>query len=399
MSGEQQYLSKCLERLVSQVAIRKMFEEGNRLKKLHGEENVFDFSIGNPVIDPSDEFKVALKRAVDEAKPGAHKYMVSAGYPETRTAVADSVGRFFGIEGLSDQHVCMSSGTAGAFNVVVKATCDPGDEIIVPLPIFLDYHNYVENHACKVVPVQSTDTFDLDVQAIEAGITDKTRAIVICSPNNPTGRILSKESVAALGAMLNKLNETRENIIYLMNDQVYQRLTFKGEMEPIFKHCKHSFVVSSFSKDLSLAGERLGYILVNPACPNASQLVQALAICIRILGYVNAPATMQRAIAKACDCVVDLDWYVQRRDAIYKGILEAGIECVEPQGGFFLFPKIPAGVSDEKFLDELQKRNVLCVPGAAFGLPGYFRLSYACELKTIQNAIPKFKEAVEACKN
>ena len=374
--------------------IRKMFEEGARLKQEHGAGNVFDFSLGNPNLDPNPAVKNAIVQAAQATTSGIHGYMPNAGFPDVRAAVAQKIGQAEGVD-IDENRVVMTVGAGGALNVVLKTFLNPGDEVVVPKPFFVEYVFYADNHGGKAVLVPTTDDFSLDLGAIEEAINSNTAAVLINSPNNPTGKVYPEEQVNGLGELLARKSKELGRTIVLISDEPYRAITYEGVTVPsILKAYPDSVVVTSFSKDLSLAGERLGYIAINPEMENAPLAMDGLVLCNRILGFVNAPALMQRAVRESLHDVVDVSVYKRRRDRLYSALTSFGYECVKPEGAFYLFPKSPIE-DDVKFVAHLQKKLVLTVPGSGFGGPGYFRISYCVSDETIEGSMAGFEEAIK----
>lgn len=370
--------------------IREMFEEGARLSEIHGCDKVFDFSIGNPNLEPPEEFQRVLEELVADRSPGRHGYMSNAGYPETRAAVAEYLSADQGVE-LCGDHVVMTVGAGGALNVILKAILDPGDEVIVPLPYFMEYTFYVDNHGGRLKPVASRPDFDLDVEQIESAIGPSTRAVLINSPHNPTGRIYPAESLVALGELLRRKSAVMGRIIYLISDEPYRRIVYDGNRVPaVMAAYENTMIASSYSKELSLAGERIGYAAANPAIRDIRALMEGLVMANRILGYVNAPALMQRAVARLQGVSVDITPYQRNRDLLCDTLSGAGFEVFKPQGAFYLFPKSPIA-DDVAFCRELQEQLVLVVPGSGFGLAGYFRMAYCVAPHVVDGAVPALR--------
>lgn len=375
--------------------IRKMFEEGNRLKAQFGEDNVFDFSIGNPDLPPPAEFYKVLNKLISERKEGSHGYMSNAGFQETRQAVAEIVTREQEIKVQAD-HIVMTCGAAGGLNTALKTILNPGDQVIVPKPYFVEYGFYTQNHNGEMILVNTNNDFSLNVDNIKAAINEKTRAVLINSPNNPTGKVYSENEIKALSSILVKYTKTYNRPIYLLSDEPYRKIVYDGIHVPsILKNYDQSMIITSFSKTLSLAGERIGYIAVNPSCNGIDTLLSGLIFSNRILGYVNAPALMQRVIAELPDISVDVSIYKKRRDMLIDGLGDAGYKFSKPEGAFYFFCKSPLE-DDIKFVKLLQEHNILVVPGTGFGCPGYFRLSYAVKEKVIEKAIPGFRKALQS---
>ena len=374
--------------------IRKMFEEGARLKAEHGAENVFDFSLGNPNLKPPETFRSALQDAVMHAKTGDHGYMPNVGYPHVRKSLADYLCSEQGVE-ITENELIMTCGAAGALNVIMKAILDPADEVITPAPFFVEYTFYVDNHGGILKSVSTKSDFNLDLDAISAAITEKTKAVLINSPNNPTGQVYHKEKLEELGALLKEKSETLNRIIYLIADEPYRKIIYDGQLVPsIFKYYPDSIIANSYSKDISIPGERIGYLAVNPAASFKKDLLGGMALANRILGFVNAPALMQRVVASLQGERVDISAYARKRDILCDGLADCGYQFVRPAGAFYLFPKTPIP-DDVKFVQTLQREMILAVPGSGFGGPGHFRLAYCVDDETILNALPGFKQAMQ----
>jgi aspartate aminotransferase len=373
--------------------IRKMFEEGARLKALHGAENVFDFSLGNPNLTPPAAFKTALAETAAESGEGTHSYMPNVGYPFVRKAVADYLTGEQGVT-LTENEVIMTCGAAGALNVAFKTLLDPGDEVITPAPYFVEYNFYVDNHGGVMKTVPTLPDFNLDLPALAAAITAKTKVVLINSPNNPTGQIYSKESLAALGALLREKSQAFGRSIYLIADEPYRKIVYDGHAVPsIFAAYSESLIATSYSKDISVPGERIGFLAVHPQASAKTELLGGLALCNRILGFVNAPALMQRVIGKIQGVTVDLSQYEKNRKLFCEGLADAGYEFTVPAGAFYLFPRTPIA-DDVAFVRELQEELILVVPGSGFGGPGHFRIAYCCSEASIVKSLPGFKKVM-----
>ncbi|QGY40547.1 pyridoxal phosphate-dependent aminotransferase [Pseudodesulfovibrio cashew] len=376
--------------------IRKMFEEGIKLKKEFGEENVHDFSLGNPDLPPPATVKKALAELADQAdQPFFLGYMPNFGYPAVRERLAEEVSKEQGVSIPADSLV-ITCGAAGALNSVFRAVLNPGDEVLTPAPFFVEYGFYAENHGATLKPVPSKPlTFELDLEGIDAAITDKTRVIIINSPNNPSGAIYSREELDGLAAILNKHNAKRERPIYILADEPYRFLAFDGaEVPSLLDVYTYSIVCSSFSKNLSLAGERVGYACVNPAIEGKEKLMGAIIMANRILGFVNAPALAQKLLGKALGSSVDVSIYDRRRKAMAEVLDNAGYKYTMPKGAFYFFPEAPGG-DDIKFCATLQEEKILAVPGTGFGSPGYFRLAFCVGEDVILRAKDAFKRAMD----
>ena len=388
-------VSEKVHRLMQQSSgIRRMFEAGIALKQQYGEDKVFDLSLGNPVMEPPPQFREELKRLVDKPITGMHRYMPNAGYPETREAVAAGLKAQTGIP-FTMGEVIMTCGAAAALNVVLKAIVDPGDEVIFFAPYFVEYGFYCENHNAIPVVATTDDEFQPDLEALEGLITARTKAVLINSPNNPSGAVYSKERIEAIGTLLRRKSAQLSTEIFLISDEPYRQLIFDGLTYPhVFPHYEASISVYSHAKDLALPGERIGHIAVNPAYEGKVELVNGLILCNRILGFVNAPALMQHAIRVLQGVSVDVTEYQRKRDYLYGRLTEMGYNTFKPQGAFYMFPRSPVE-DDEAFVQELQRWNVLTVPGRTFGSPGFFRISYCLEDRVLEGSMVGFAEAAK----
>jgi aspartate aminotransferase len=367
--------------------IRKMFEEGERLRSIHGAANVFDFTLGNPNIEPPAAFEEAFRRLAAEPLPGMHRYMSNAGYDETRSAVATMLAEAAGLP-VAASHVVMTCGASGALNVVLKTILNPGEEVIILTPHFVEYKFYIDNHGGVPREVWTDrETFQLDLAAIEAAIGDQTRAIIINTPNNPTGVIYSAESLQRLGELVCRKERELERQIYVISDEPYARIAYDGRQVPnIFPHVDNAVIVTSHSKDLALPGERIGYLAANPRMTHVELFVEGAVFCNRTLGFVNAPALMQRLVAGLQRESVDVDDYRGKRDLLYDNLTAMGFSMVKPDGAFYLFPKSPLA-DDVAFVRLAQKHHLLLVPGAGFGAPGYFRIAYCVDRGMIERSL------------
>ncbi len=374
--------------------IRKMFEQGAALKAKFGANKVCDFSLGNPDLTPPKAFQDTLEKMAADKSAGIHSYMPNAGLPGVRQKVAEKAGQDHGVS-LSADHILLTCGAAGGLNIIFKALLNPGEEVIVPRPFFVEYGFYVDNHQGKLVPVDSMPDFSLDLDAIERAIGPATKAVLLNSPNNPTGVIYTREELGALAELLASKSRKLGRPIFLVSDEPYRRLTFSGqEVPPILAMYPHSIVTTSFSKDLSIPGERIGYVAVHPDAQDAQALLGALTLANRILGYVNAPALMQRVIGEVLDSCVDVGIYERRRDLFAQILQDADYEFMMPQGAFYFFPKSPVP-DDTKFVAALQEELILAVPGTGFGCPGHFRLAFCVEDEVIERSRDGFKRAME----
>jgi len=373
--------------------IRRMFEAGNVLRAKHGADKVCDLSLGNPDVEPPAEFQAALVEAVSARVARKHGYMPNAGYPDVRARVAAQASKEQGVA-LDGEHVIMSCGASGAMNSALKAILDPGAEVIASTPCFMEYISYVDNHGGTLVLTPSRPDFDLDVDAIQSRITDRTAALIINSPNNPTGRIYPEPTLRRLAAMLRAASERAGRAIYLLSDEPYRKLAYDGAQVPgVMALYPHSIVVTSYSKDLSLPGERIGFAAVNPAADDAGKLVDGIILATRILGYVNAPALMQRVICSLQGLSVDVEIYRRKRDLFCSALSSMGYQFAVPQGAFYIFPKAPGG-DDLAFVQALQEELVLVVPGRGFSLPGYFRIAYCVDTPVIERSLRGFERVI-----
>jgi len=375
--------------------IRKMFEEGIRLKKEFGEDAVHDFSLGNPDLPPPPAVKEALAELAGQAdQPFFLGYMPNFGYPDVRERLAREVSREQGVAVPADCLV-ITCGAAGALNAFFRAVLDPGDEVLAPAPFFVEYGFYAENHGASLITVPSRPlTFELDLAAIDAAITPRTRAVLINSPNNPTGAVYSRAELEGLAAILTRHSQGRDKPIFILSDEPYRFLAFDGaEVPSLLPVYPHSVVCSSFSKNLSMAGERIGYALINPAMEGREALVGAVIMANRILGFVNAPALAQRLLGRALGSSVDVAVYDARRKAMAKVLDAAGLRYTMPRGAFYFFPEAPGG-DDVAFCATLQEEKILAVPGTGFGYPGYFRLAFCVDEAVISRSADAFARAV-----
>ncbi|MBB5225233.1 pyridoxal phosphate-dependent aminotransferase [Treponema ruminis] len=377
--------------------IRKMFEEGIVLKKEHGEDNVFDFTLGNPDLDPPEKVIKAIQEEAKDVSHGCHGYMPNAGYPFVREAIAQKVSKEQGLP-LSGSNVIMTVGAASALNCVFKSILNPGDEVIVPAPFFAEYRHYAKNHGGILVEVPSKSDFSLDLEAIKSKLSEKTAAILINNPNNPSGKIYSEDEIKELAAILNENNNKTGRVTYLVCDEPYRAIVYDdAKVAPAFQFYDNTVIVSSFAKDLSLPGERIGYIAVNPKSHEPEEFIKAVTFSLRVLGCVNAPAFFQKVIAKSWDAQVDYSSYKVRRDKLMAILDKAGIEYFRPQGAFYLFCKVPANFKgdDGDFTDYLKKYLILAAPGSGFGGKGWFRLAYCVSEKTITGSEKAFCQAMK----
>ena len=376
--------------------IRKMFEEGIRLKQEYGEENVFDLSLGNPVIEPPEIVQNALVEAAKDTSPGLHRYMPNAGLQDVRAAIAESLSGECKLE-LSSNHLVMVCGAAGGLNITLKTLLDNGDEVIIFSPYFVEYLFYIDNHGGKAVPIKTNKDFSLDFDSLKSALNENTKAVIINSPNNPTGVVYSCEELKKLAKILKKHSNETGRSVYLVSDDPYKKITFDGvETANILEFYENSVYITSHSKDIALPGERIGFVAVHPQCDDADSLIVGLIFSNRVLGFVNAPALIQRVIKNVQGVTVDVGQYQKKRDFLYGELTRIGYEVVKPKGAFYFFPKAP--IFDEvEFAKKLAEEKVLVVPGRGFGCPGYFRISYCLTDSVLEGSIVGFESAFRAC--
>ncbi len=386
-------LSRRIERDIESASkIRKLFEEGIELKKIHGETNVADLSIGNPVVEPPEEFVDTVSGLIQQ-RAGMHRYMPNLGFPWVRAAVAEALTNQGYFEGLGPEHVMMCSGAAAGLNVVVKTILNPGENVIAVAPYFVEYRAYVENHGGELKVVSASEDFSLDVEKIEKAIDASTRAIIVNSPNNPTGVVYSRDNLLELADLLVRKKSREGKIIYVISDEPYREIIYDDKpFTSITTLYPESFMVYSFSKSLSIPGERIGYVAIHPGMDDSGPIMNGMAICNRVLGFVNAPALMQRAVA-GVGVQVDVNHYRVRRDRITKVLEESGYEFADPQGTFYLFVKCLG--EEEAFIEKAKETLLLVVPGSAFGHEGWFRIAYCVDDNTIELACRKLRELAE----
>ncbi|MCI8682774.1 MAG: pyridoxal phosphate-dependent aminotransferase [Lachnospiraceae bacterium] len=377
-------------------AIRAMFLEGKELAKRIGAENVYDFSLGNPMTPVPQQYNQAIIEAVQtENSLELHGYMDNAGYPETRRAVAGHLNQRFGTE-FEERHIVMTVGAAGALNVVFKTILDPGDEVLALAPYFGEYRGYTANHQGILREVKpDTDTFQPDLEDLKAKITPETKGIIINNPVNPTGVVYSEDTIQKIAAVLEEKQKEYGHEIYLVSDEPYRELVYDGNTVPFLtKYYDNTFVTYSFSKSLSIPGERIGYIAVSPQMADCDQAIQGLSVANRILGFVNAPSLMQKALITSLDARTDVDYYDRNRKLIYGKLTELGFTCVRPQGAFYLFLKSPEP-EEKKFVEAAKKHHILLVGGSAFSCPGYVRLAYCVSYEMLKRSLPAFETLAE----
>ncbi len=369
--------------------IRRMFEIGIQLRRERGPENVFDFTLGNPDVEPPEEVIAALRRVVAENRPRSHGYMPNGGFPEVRAAIARNLAARTGI-GFSGEDVLMTTGAAGAINIVLKSILDPGDEVILLNPYFPEYRFYVENHGGRVVPVETGECFQPDVARIAAALTPRTKALILNSPNNPTGVVYG-------APVLQQLNQIIRDPVLVISDEPYRPLIFDGLEPPeTVRLIERSVIAWSWSKAMAIAGERIGYLAIPPHLSEAAGLRNACTFANRILGYINAPAIWQWVVAKVQDATVDVTEYQAKRDLLCEALAGMGYEVQPPQGSYYVFPRTPIP-DDVAFIRLLQDEGILAVPGAGFGRSGYMRLSITIPKADLERSLPGFERAIRKC--
>ena len=388
-------ISKNIENIISGSSfIRKMFEEGARMKAEFGAENVYDFSLGNPNVPPPEKFNEILRETVSTCGLDDHCYMPNTGYPMVCGSVAEYLAKEQKAP-VTEKEILMTCGASGALNVGLKAILDPGDEVLTPIPCFVEYKFYADNHGGILKTVPTKPDFELDPDAIAAAITEKTKAFLINSPNNPTGQVYSEESLKTLGGILEEKGKQHNRTIYLISDEPYRKIVYDGVNVPsIFAAYKESIIGTSYSKDISIPGERIGFIAVNPAATHHDALLAAMTVANRILGYVNAPALMQRVVACMQGMSVDIAEYARKRELLCNGLESFGYDFIKPPGTFYLFPKSPIP-DDVEFVNALKDERILVVPGSGFNGPGYFRIAFCVDDATIKNSMPGFEKAIK----
>ena len=376
--------------------IRAMFEEGKRLAGIYGAENVFDFSLGNPSVEPPIEIKEALLQIINGESPNlVHGYMNNSGYEDVREKIAEHINHNFQTAFHSD-NIIMTVGAAGGLNVILKTIINPGDEVIVFAPFFGEYRNYISNFDGKLVAITpNTVDFQPNLAEFEQKITQNTKAVIVNTPNNPTGVVYSEKTIIELADILNRKQKEFGTSIYLISDEPYRELAYDGvEVPYLTKYYNNTIIGYSFSKSLSLPGERIGYLVIPEQIDDYKNMVEAANVANRILGYVNAPSLIQRAVAKCLEAKVDIELYNRNRELLYNNLISYGYQCVKPEGAFYLFVKA-LEEDDKAFAEAAKKHNLLIVPGSSFGCPGYCRIAYCVDYNMIERALPKFKKLAE----
>lgn len=374
-------------------AVRMMFEEGNRLRGIYGPDKVYDFSLGNPSVPAPECVKEAIIELVNEEEPTLlHGYMSNAGFEDVRQTIAESLNRRFGTS-FAAKNLIMTVGAASGLNVILKTLLNPGEEVVVFAPYFLEYSNYIRNYDGKIVEVSpDTATFQPNLAELEQKITANTKAVIVNTPHNPTGVVYSEETIKKLASILEQKQKEFGSMIYLISDEPYRELAYDGvEVPYLTKYYANTIVGYSYSKSLSLPGERIGYLVIPDEVDGSEEMITAATIANRILGSVNAPSLIQKVIKKCVDAEVDVAAYDKNRIALYEGLKECGFECIKPQGAFYLFVKSPVE-NEKEFCETAKKYNILMVPGSSFACPGYVRLAYCVSYATIINSLPEFKK-------
>lgn len=374
--------------------IRKMFEEGAALRAQLGADNVYDYSLGNPMGEPPARFINALKKSLSDPTPGTHSYMPNAGYLSVRNTLAHHLKAEFDLP-IEGKNLVMTVGAAGALNVALKTLVNPGETVIIFAPYFVEYGFYIDNIGAVRRIVETDVDFNLNLDAIDMALDASVKALILNTPNNPTGRVYPEKTLKQLGELLESRSREFGHPIYILSDEPYKRIVYDGVTVPcMLKMHRDTLICTSYSKELAIPGERLGYVLVNPEIPDAQLISDGLTFCNRILGFVNAPALMQRGLEAAIDAIVDISQYVENRALLLESLRSYGYDIVTPEGAFYLFPRSP--IDDEvEFIQELKKERILAVPGRGFGRKGYFRLSYCVTRKMIEDSLPGFKRAIE----
>ena len=374
-------------------AVRMMFEEGNRLRGIYGPDKVYDFSLGNPSVPAPECVKEAIIELVNEEEPTLlHGYMSNAGFEDVRQTIAESLNRRFGTS-FAAKNLIMTVGAASGLNVILKTLLNPCEEVVVFAPYFLEYSNYIRNYDGKIVEISpDTATFQPNLAELEQKITANTKAVIVNTPHNPTGVVYSEETIKKLASILEQKQKEFGSVIYLISDEPYRELAYDGvEVPYLTKYYANTIVGYSYSKSLSLPGERIGYLVIPDEADGSEEVITAATIANRILGSVNAPSLIQKVIKKCVDAEVDVAAYDKNRIALYEGLKECGFECIKPQGAFYLFVKSPVA-NEKEFCEAAKKYNILMVPGSSFACPGYVRLAYCVSYETIINSLPEFKK-------
>lgn len=385
-------IAKNMENLVeNNSTIREMFEEGKRLASIYGKDNIYDFSLGNPSVKVPNEFNETIKEMVDSKDIDIiHGYMSNSGFEDVRKSIANSINNRFNMD-FDENNIIMTSGAAGGLNIVLKTILNPDDEVLVLVPYFMEYRNYIKNYNGKFVEVNCKENFEPNLEDLKSKITDKTKAIIINNPNNPSGVVYLEDT---LKEIINIIEEA-QNTIYIISDEPYREIVYDGNIvQYIPKLYKNTFVVYSYSKSLSIPGERIGYVAFSKEIEDYERTFSSLTIANRILGFVNANSLLQKVIGKCADLTADLEEYTKNRDLLFNGLTSLGFNAFKPQGAFYLFLKSP--VLDEKeFVKKAKEYNILMVPGSSFAYPGYVRLAFCVDSKMIEKSLNEFKKLAD----
>ena len=390
---------KMVDLVANSSVIRAMFEEGKQMAAKYGAENVYDFSLGNPSVEPPQEIKDAIVEIVEQEKPMlVHGYMSNSGYEDVRGTVAEFLNKTHGTN-FGAHNILMTVGAAGGLNVILKTLLNPGDEVIVFAPFFGEYRNYVKNYDGTLVVVPAnTQNFQPDLKEFAKALSEKTKAVIVNTPNNPTGVVYSEKTIMAMSELMYKAQDAFGTSIYLIADEPYRELVYDGlEVPYLTKYYENTIVGYSYSKSLSLPGERIGYLVMPDELEDGDVIREAANVANRILGFVNAPSLMQRVVGKCINASVDVEIYNRNRELLYGTLSEYGYEMVKPQGAFYLFIKA-LEEDDKAFVQRAKKYNLLLVPGSSFGCAGYVRLAYCVDYNMIQRALPAFKKLAEEYK-
>jgi aspartate aminotransferase len=387
-------ISKYISQAMEQSSwIRRMFEVGREMKISYGAENVYDLSLGNPILDPPLEFFRVFQKIASNTSSGKHRYMSNAGFEDVREKVALYL-RQKNLLNTEMKHIIMSCGAGGAINVILKTILDPGEEVIIMAPYFSEYIFYIHNQQGKVVVAETDEQFYLDLEELDRKITPRTKAIIINSPHNPTGRVYEKKNLMGLVMLLKDREKKYQKDIYVISDEPYREIVFDGKkVTSIVSLYENSFMAYSWSKSLAVPGDRIGYIAVNPAMNEVNKIIDGLIFSTRILGFINATAVMQLAVGELLHATVKVNYYEIKRDYIYKKLTEAGYDVAKPEGTFYIFPKAPGG-DDLDFIQKAKEKRVLIVPGQGFGRAGYFRISFCVDDRTIARGIDQLVDLV-----
>lgn len=389
-------ISDKMKKLVeNNSVIREMFEEGKRLRAIYGDKNVFDFSLGNPSVETPEKVNEAIKEILEkEDSLKVHGYMSNSGFEDVRTTIADSINKRFETN-FSENNIIMTVGAASALNIIFKSILNPDDEVIVFAPYFMEYNNYVSGYDGKVVVVSpNTENFEPNLEEFENKITEKTKAVLVNTPNNPTGVIYKEDVIKKMTEIMNRKEQEFGHEIFLISDEPYRELVYDDiEVPYLTKYYNNTFIVYSYSKTLSLPGERIGYVVVPNEMEDIENIITALTISNRIIGCVNAPSLIQRTVMKCINEKVDISIYKKNRDLLYSKLTELGFECIKPEGAFYLFVKTP--VDDKEFCNKAKEFNLLFVPGSSFVCSGYVRIAYCVKTDMIERSFEAFRKLAE----